>query len=239
MSLVRERWELEEEFSALFEEIEGYSAYQASGFTHPAWPVMPAGDSSRVLTARWGLVPFWAKTPEDARTIRTKTLNSRSETSHQLPSFRSLVNTRRCIIPVDGFFEPHRYEGKSYPFYIRRKDGRPFALAGLWDANPGLETSTFTVLTLPATGIIADIHNEKLRMPLLLPGELYARWADPGVTWGEAKAQAWEAAVRMTGELTAHPVGPLLYSRGTDTNIPEVRAPYKYGISAVDHLIAS
>lgn len=238
MSLVRERWELEEEFAALFEEIEGVKTYQASGFAHPSWPVIPAGKAGNAQTFHWGLIPFWVKTPEDARSIRSKTLNSRSETAHQLPSFRSLVHARRCIIPVDGFFEPFRLDKKSYPFYIHRKDGKPFALGGLWDANEKLGAGTFTVLTMPAAGLIAEIHNEKLRMPLMLSGELYSQWTDPGVPWEEAKHQAWEAAERMTGELSAYPVGPLLYSRGRDSNIPEVRSPFTYNISEVDRLAA-
>jgi putative SOS response-associated peptidase YedK len=77
----------------------------------------------------WGLVPFWAKDPS----IGNRMKNAHADTAAEKPSFRDAFKKRRCLILADGFYEWQKTGGKTkQPHYIRMKDGRPFAFAGLW-----------------------------------------------------------------------------------------------------------
>ena len=78
--------------------------YKITAFTHPACPVIAANDGENsgngIETARWGLIPAWKKTVEAAEKSRKMCLNARAETVFELPSFRSPVLSKRCLIPT-------------------------------------------------------------------------------------------------------------------------------------------
>ena len=158
--------------------------YYVSGFTFPDIPVMyNFKGRKKISLMKWGLVPSWIKTEDDAFRIRSKTLNAMSETADSLPSFRSSFMTGRCIVVTDGFYEPHHREGRSYPYYIRRKDKSVISLGGLYAiANiNGDDYLSFSIITVPASPEMAEIHNKKKRMPLVFPQDmsLISRWLDP------------------------------------------------------------
>jgi putative SOS response-associated peptidase YedK len=124
---------------------------------------------------RWGLIPYWCQDPKGGR----KPINAKCETVHTLPTFRDAYRRRRCIVPVDGFFEWKAIKGQKakQPYAIAMKDGSPFGIGGLWEnwkePTSGEWIRTFTVITTDANELVADIHD---RMPLILaPGD-YARW---------------------------------------------------------------
>lgn len=135
------------------------------------------GRPPRPVLMRWGLVPEWSK---DGRPF----INARSETAADKPAFRDAMRSRRCLIPVDGFYEWKRvFEGgnaahKKRAVHIRRPDRSPFLLAGLWGVRrvEGARLFEFTVLTRDATGAIADLHD---RMPCVVAGESVERWLNP------------------------------------------------------------
>jgi putative SOS response-associated peptidase YedK len=124
---------------------------------------------------RWGLIPSWSKEPSRGAPL----INARSETVHEKPAFRAAFRKRRCLVLADGYYE-WRAEGKQkQPYYIRRTDERPFALAGLWEswidqhAATAEPLETCTVLTTEANALTADIHD---RMPVILPEEACPAW---------------------------------------------------------------
>jgi len=88
-----------------------------------------------------------------------------------LPTFRDAYARRRCIIPVDGFFEWKAIKGQKakQPYAIAMKDGSPFGLGGLWenwkDPNSGEWIRTFAIITTDANELVGEIHD---RMPLIL-----------------------------------------------------------------------
>jgi putative SOS response-associated peptidase YedK len=88
------------------------------------------GGGRKMELLRWGLVPSWA---DDVKVGHRLSL-ARVETVATTPAFREALRKRRCLVVVDGFYEWQR-DGKkaSQPFFLRRADGKPFALAGLWD----------------------------------------------------------------------------------------------------------
>jgi putative SOS response-associated peptidase YedK len=125
---------------------------------------------------KWGLVPFWAK---DA-SIGNKLINARGETVAEKPSFRRAFKHQRCLVLADGYYEWKR-EGKSkQPYYIRFKDHRLFAFAGLWERwekqEPAIESCSL-ITTGPNT-LMEPIHN---RMPVILEERSYSSWLSPGL----------------------------------------------------------
>ncbi len=124
---------------------------------------------------RWGLIPYWCKDPAGGR----KPINAKYETVRDLPTFRDAYRKRRCIVPVDGFFEWKAIKGQKskQPFAIAMKDGSPFGIAGIWEnwkePASGEWIRTFAIITTNSNELVADIHD---RMPVILaPGD-YARW---------------------------------------------------------------
>jgi putative SOS response-associated peptidase YedK len=124
---------------------------------------------------RWGLIPNWCNHPQGGR----KPINAKCETVHTLPTFRDPYRSRRCIIPVDGFFEWMAIRGQKakQPYSIAMKDGRPFGLAGIWenwkDPTSGEWIRTFAIITTDANELVDNIHD---RMPLILAPSDYEEW---------------------------------------------------------------
>ena len=126
---------------------------------------------------RWGLIPRWADDPA----IGNRLINARCETAATKPSFRDAMRHRHCLVLADGFYEWEKKGRVKQPYYIRMRDGRPFAFAGLWERNdrvPDSPIDTCTILTTDANETIKPIHE---RMPVILCGqEDYDLWLEGG-----------------------------------------------------------
>jgi putative SOS response-associated peptidase YedK len=134
----------------------------------------PEGSPRRTIElVRWGLIPSWADSPK----IGHKLALARAETIATAPAFRTAVRSRRCLLVVDGFFEWRR-EGRqpSQPYFIRRPDRSPFALAGVWErwvSKDGEVIESCAIITQPSRAPVDAIHD---RMPLVLEREVWDRW---------------------------------------------------------------
>jgi putative SOS response-associated peptidase YedK len=122
---------------------------------------------------RWGLLPSWAKD----RKIAWKLINAQAETVDKKPSFKKAFEKRRCLVPVDGFFEWKKIGKRKQPYMIAMADRAPFTLAGLWenwkDPDSGEWVRTFTIITTDANELVATIHD---RMPVVIGPEDRERW---------------------------------------------------------------
>jgi putative SOS response-associated peptidase YedK len=154
----------------------------------PSWNVNPASDILVVVAGsdgarqlrelRWGLVPRWAKDTKGRPLI-----NMRAETVREKPTWQRTLAGKRCIIPIDGFYE-WQDQGKGQrkqPFYVTSRDGEPLALAGLWATwrdpeGDGEELWTCTILTTTANKLMGSVHH---RMPVILLPEAWDAWLDP------------------------------------------------------------
>jgi putative SOS response-associated peptidase YedK len=149
---------------------------------------------------KWGLIPSWCDDPKGGR----KPINAKAETVATLPTFRDAYRGRRCIVPVDGFFEWKALGGAKQPYAVGMKDGSPFGIAGLWEnwkAPSGEWMRTFCVITVPANTLLAQIHD---RMPAILKPEDYARWLgaepDPSelmITYPAEPMRMWPISQRV------------------------------------------
>ena len=99
--------------------------YMVSGFSHPQLPVIT--DNEFVLK-EWGLIPSWVKTKAAAQELRDKTLNAKGETIFEKPSFAQNILSRRCLLPVSGFFEWRDFNNNKYPYFIEPTNASGFLL---------------------------------------------------------------------------------------------------------------
>jgi putative SOS response-associated peptidase YedK len=142
-------------------------------------PVVRLGEDGgrECVLARWGLVPGWAP---DLK-FGARCINARSETVAKLPAFRGAFRRRRCLVPVNAFFEWSGEKVHRLKWRISVRDEPLFALAGLWewwqDRDSGEGVPSYTIITCPANAAIAPLHE---RMPVILPEADYARWLDAG-----------------------------------------------------------
>lgn len=154
------------------------------GFHSPRYNVAPTqmvpaviydGVNNRFGLLRWGLIPSWAQDGSMA----AKTINARAETLLEKPSFKKLIERKRCIIPADSFYEWKQDNGKKLPVRILMKDERIFGLAGLYDTwidpSSSQKVHTCTIITTKANPLVKEIHD---RMPVILHREDEAIWLD-------------------------------------------------------------
>lgn len=180
ISLISEAQELEEYFDAKYVGEPYHREFRINGFATPRVPIILDNDTDHIIPAEWGLIPFWSKN----RDFQKKTLNARIETVDELKSYKNSVNNR-CLILVNGFHEwKHLDEkGKNKEQYlIKVKDQPIFALGGLYniwtDPESGKDIPTVTVVTTEANDLMAEIHNTKQRMPILLNKQVQYRWLE-------------------------------------------------------------
>ncbi len=142
----------------------------------PGGPVLvvPNTVPPRATFFVWGLIPAWAR--PDARGRYRQFVNARAETAGQKPAFRAALRRRRCLVLADGFYEWHGPKGRRQPWRFTRRDGQPFALAGIWERHwtaDGSELLTCAVLTTEANEVVRPVHH---RMPVIVPPEAYDLW---------------------------------------------------------------
>ncbi|MDR6417671.1 putative SOS response-associated peptidase YedK [Pseudarthrobacter sulfonivorans] len=139
----------------------------------------------RLLIARWGLVPSWAKD----LTIGSRLINARSESILEKPSFRKAAVKRRALIPAEGYYEWQKTEdGKKIPNYLYSEKDDLLAFAGLYEFwpdpslpedDPGRWLLSCTVLTTTAHDTLGHVHD---RAAVIVPPDMYADWLNPGTT---------------------------------------------------------
>ena len=149
----------------------------------------------RVRLMRWGLLPAWVKSGPDGRPItKAQLINARADTVVTSPAFRVAAQHKRCLIPMDGYYEwmapgespADNPKARKTPFFLHRADGRPLLVAGLWsvwrpegaraEAEAGASILTCTIITTDAVDQLGRVHD---RMPLPVSEADWDRWLDP------------------------------------------------------------
>ncbi len=133
-------------------------------------------ENRKVVPARWGLVNRWAKYNSRA----SQCINAKAETVEVRPSFRDAFKKRRCVVPVDGFYEWTGPKSARRPMWIHRADGKLILFAGLyedWFPEKDRPETTFTIITCEPNAVTRPIHN---RMPVILEQRAADDWMNPG-----------------------------------------------------------
>ena len=163
-----------------------YSSYLASNWNISPTTTIPFINESKngsvtraINLASWGLIPSWAK--DSSR--QASAINARVETISEKPTFREAFKSRRCLVPVSGYYEWATELGQyrpKQPFFISNKESKTLAIAGIYEEwiNPesNQPLTTAAIITRSAVGVVAPIHN---RMPVILPRQLWDTWLNP------------------------------------------------------------
>jgi putative SOS response-associated peptidase YedK len=224
--------ELEEQFLRI-KETQG-PVFHASGYAHPSFPIISDLEEPLVEAHLWGLVPSWVKDKEQAQSIWNRTLNARSETILEKPSFRSAAKRGRCLVVTDGFYEHHHKAGKNFPYLIRHKDEAPMILAGLkedWtEPESGKVWRSFSIVTTQGNELLSRIHNNpKLkgpRMPVILDRESQKLWLEE---WEQNPQERVDFICKpyADDDLKAHSVAPIRGKKALG-NVAEALAEVNY-----------
>ncbi|HEX4050674.1 MAG TPA: SOS response-associated peptidase [Steroidobacteraceae bacterium] len=139
-------------------------------------PIVRAGTEDGELL-RFGLVPFFCRGAKP----KNPNINATVERLVDAPSWRGpWKRGQRCLVIANGFYEPHvEPDGRRRPFYIHLAYREAFAFAGIWDrsvADDGTAIESFAIITLPASPLMASIHNDKQRMPAILAAQDHEQW---------------------------------------------------------------
>lgn len=187
------------------DESDRYGAYD-----FPDLPATIQMGQTELETLQWSLIPHWAKNIEHAMRLRTSGYNARSETMFEKPMFEDAAVCGRCLLWLDGFYEWQHVGKKKIQYYIHMPDGQPFAVGGLMSQwrNPatGEVFRTCAIVTTEANELMAEIHNTKKRMPLILPETEKGVWLNAG----RSRAEVENICRPLTdGLLIAKPITPV------------------------------
>ncbi len=172
----------------------------------------------------WGLIPSWAKDPS----IGNKLINARAETLADKPAFRAAFRRRRCLVPADGFYEWKKTGAGKQPYFIARKDGRPMALAGLWEhweSPDGSVIESFTLITTEPNDLVRKLHN---RMPAILTKDAFDMWLDPHADLNalrELLLTPYPAALLKAWPVSARVNSPVHDDSGLIEPLPQLFSP--------------
>ncbi len=184
-SLTKSEKVLEVRFKASFlsEDAEKYNPLPNFNVapTH-VMPILTADNPMHFSPMQWGLIPAWAKD----RKVGHKMINARSETVQEKGAFKSAIEKRRCLVPMDGYYEWKKTGKKKVPYRIITTDQDLFCLAGIWEkwkSPEGEIIKSFTILTQKPSESIAHIHD---RMPAIIRKDQERFWIDTNISTSEA-----------------------------------------------------
>lgn len=221
--------EMEEYANAYFDVYMEYEPYyHQSAFGYPNLQIVTMDDLDNIQPATWGFVPEWAIKDINGFRKKYNTFNARSENILNSGTYKESALNKRCLIIVDGFFEPHKENGVSIPYFCyqpskKYKDGRGlFSFAGLY-SNIDSDANTCTIITTPANDFFEKVHNVKKRMPLVLDEGIKYEWLNDRLSENNIKELMKFGFT--ANDFNAHPVSRDLYKRGIDTNNPYILEP--------------
>ncbi|HXY74388.1 MAG TPA: SOS response-associated peptidase [Dehalococcoidales bacterium] len=221
---------LETRFGVRFVQTEAFQpVYSVSAFTFPLMPVITNEHPDQIDLLHWGLIPYWTRDNVTALKLKERGLNARCETVCERPMFRHCMRAKRCLVLADGFFEWRHFNNKRYPYYIRLKNHEPFAFAGIWDQwadkESGEVVKTFSIITTEANSLLAEIHNTKKRMPVILPKDIEKTWLNNSLTLEDTTAML---KPYPADKMEAYTVDRSIARLGLNTTVSSILSEKKY-----------
>jgi len=160
-----------------------YQSFHFNGFAHPNMLIIPQQNTEVLSDAYWGLMPKNEKI-EDRNAYYKKAarygggLNARSEKVFDHFLYKQSIYEQRCIVPLSGFYEPHKGPEGSYPFYFKDKGDEILSVAGLYSITQDGGV-TYTLLTKEASPLFKQVHNTKERQIVLMDKVMEKEWLNP------------------------------------------------------------
>jgi putative SOS response-associated peptidase YedK len=226
--------QLVKEFKNLQVNYKGDEIFHSNGFDRPFLPVTLNKDVDSIIPGRWKLLQYWIKSEDDLPKAGN-TLNARADEVFEKKSYQKDILTHRGLLYVNGFFEPHdpnldpvddndsapkKKEKENY--YIYYPDHKIFTLGVVYTMFRDYDTNdvypTFSIITTDANPLLEKIHNEKKRMPLIIPADKRDAWL-----FAEGREEIEQLMIPFDGELGAHRSFRVTAARGIDTNRPDIQ----------------
>ena len=201
--------------------------YHINAFTFPKMPIVTNEIPNKISFLQWGLIPNWVKNDSKADEIKKFTLNARSETIFEKPSFRNSINSKRCLIPATGFFEWKHINKEKIPYYIFSAKQDIFSFAGIWDNytnENNEEVFTYSIVTCKANPFMANIHNTKKRMPVILNLKQESLWLDNNLKKNEIN----KIFLEVEYDLDAYTINKSLGNPKFNSNTPKIFQRFNY-----------
>lgn len=159
----------------------------------------------------WGITPDFGQN----KPVAQKLINAKAETVHEKISFKTSFQSRRCIVPADGFFEWKKLGKKTkIPYRFTLRDESLFSFAGIWEEYEGLTGEiqhTFLILTTTPNSLVEEVHD---RMPVILTRENEKKWLDKYSSESELLAMLKPAS---SDQMQSYTVSPLVNSVQNDS----------------------
>jgi putative SOS response-associated peptidase YedK len=139
------------------------------------------GQKFRAGTLKWGLIPSFAKDEKSSFQM----INAKAETLTNKVAFKNLIQTKRCLVVADSFYEWKRLNHEKQPYRFLLKNHKPFTMAGLWTTYQrpdGSKIHTCTIITTQANALVSLIHE---RMPVIIAKEHQKHWLDQNMRYNQ------------------------------------------------------
>lgn len=137
----------------------------------PTTPIPTLLNNGNYLYTHFGYLPSWA------REKSSMNINARSESIYEKKSFRDSFKFRRCIIPINGFYEWQKEDKEKTPYFVKDFEKNHLAIAGVWDEWFDRELNqrivTVALITCDANDKLGEIHH---RMPVVLEKKDFGTW---------------------------------------------------------------
>lgn len=153
---------------------------EVSGFSMPDIPISIHTKPNSIIKGKWKLIPNWVNNYNEAKQY-ANTLNARAEDIFDKTSYKGLIQSNRCLVWINGFYEnqhPDNYTTNEY--FINHISGLPFTLGGIYnqwiDKETGELYNTCSIVTTPANTLMSEIHNTQQRMPLIIESSVRQDW---------------------------------------------------------------
>jgi putative SOS response-associated peptidase YedK len=168
--------------------------------------VISKGKGRELLVARWGLVPAWSRD----LSLGAGMVNAPAETLEAKPAYRVALQSQRCLVLANGFYEWQTRGARKQPYKIAVRNGALIGFAGLWERwtpETGEAVETFTIITTEASRLVREVHD---RMPVIIAPADHQRWLTASVD------AVKRLLVPYTTGLTIVPVGDRVNSIKND-----------------------
>jgi len=211
-------------------ETASFKSYNFNGFAHPRMLIVPQQRPEVITGAFWGLMPR-DRSIQDRNAYYKEAarygagLNARSEKVFDHFIYKHSIFEQRCIVPLSGFYEPHKGPKGSYPFYFRDKDQDALSVAGLYSITKDGGV-TYALLTKVATPLFENVHNTKKRQIVLLNSEMEKEWMNPDL--GEDHIKKVLRYRYDENQLITYPVSKEVNSTKIHLDNQEMILPHNY-----------
>lgn len=214
-----------------------FLAYHLRGAQHPEMLVIPQESTKELHPMVWGIIPDYipGHKQNDYYTNSENhmyTLNAQSEKLFTYDLYHDNIMHHRCIIPLTGFFEPHRFMNTSYPFLFTKNDHSFFSVAGIYSESKDGMFRSFTMLTRKASDFFHTIHNNKEREIILFDDELAREWLRPDLN--EKGISEIIKVPYNESTISVKPVSRDIYKNSVDSNNSEILNQVDYPELALD-----